>query len=239
MTGSPSRRLASIDAFRGLAALAVLVDHLPMSLALAPSRPGESRPVAGLPSWVVGFTGYGRYGVHLFLVLSGFCIHMTWARHGSEGRLDFIEFWKRRLHRLYPPYFVTLVLTLLGLSLLFSALGHPAGYTVASRFGYASGAQLAIDLVLLIFLMQNLNGATTRIGNGPLWSLALEEQLYLLYFPLLVLRRRGWTLTLLVIGVATLAWRLLGGYVFVDNASWFIVGPARWFEWALGALAVE
>jgi peptidoglycan/LPS O-acetylase OafA/YrhL len=214
----------------------VLVGHSPFSSTLTPSRHGEGRPAASFPSWVVELVGHG-YGLHLFLVLSGFCIHMTWAR--SDGQLDFIEFWKRRLHRLYPPYFAALALTVLSLYVFFSVLGHSVDGRLAARFGYTSGSQLAIDLVLLIFLMQNLNGASTRIGNGPFWSLALEEQLYLLYFPLLRLRRGGWTRTLVVTGAVTLGWRLLGAYVFVDNNAWFVLGPSRWFEWVLGALAVE
>ena len=43
----------------------------------------------------------GSLGVPRFFVISGFCIHLRWAR---EGRIDYRDFWRRRVRRLYPPY---------------------------------------------------------------------------------------------------------------------------------------
>lgn len=228
----PRQRSASIDALRAIAAFAVLLNHLPFSTAVA-ARDGTAG--SAFPSWMDAALNYGQYGVHLFLVISGFAIHLAAARAGTSSEVSFANFWRRRMVRLYPPYFVALLMTLAGLLVLF---GRTAT-SLPGMFGYESASQLAVDLVLLVFLLQNLNGASHRVGNGPFWSLALEEQLYALYFPLLWLRKRmPWTQTLAIVLVVTLGWRLVGILLGFD-VEWFIVGPARWFEWVLGAIAVE
>lgn len=227
----------AIDLLRGVAALAVVVTHLPFSWT------GGLDDAAGrlaLPNAVVALTTYGHYGVNLFLVISGFCIHMQWARRGQDhSEVRFLDFWKRRLRRLYPPYLAALVCSLLGLAVIARLSGHH-GTGLAAFFGYANDTTLIVDVVLLVLLAQNLNGASTRVGNGPFWSLALEEQLYILYFPFLTVRRKwGWTPALILVLVVTLVWR--GCYAFSEKPPgfWYLVGPARWTEWVLGALAVE
>lgn len=237
-----SRRLLAIDALRGVAVLAVFVSHLPFSMNSVPTAQHGAVPESVLPERVVALLDHGRFGVHLFLVISGFCIHMAWARRKDDAAaVSFVAFWKRRLHRLYPPYLAAMILSIAGLYVLHSVLGG-AGGSIANRIGYSSTGQLAIDLALLLLLAQNLNGASHRLGNGPFWTLALEEQLYALYFPLLALRRRfGWTATLTVVLTTTLVWRTLATFVFAGSLqeTLLVVGPSRWFEWTLGALAVE
>lgn len=166
----------------------------------------------------------GRLGVHLFLLASGFAIHM---RAATDRELRFLAFWKRRLVRLYPPYIVVVVLSTIG------------AFAVGK---YGRDDSLAADLIVLALLLQNTTRAAWHIDNGPLWTLALEEQLYLLYSPLLAIRKRaGWAVALGVVAGATVAWRVAGETVApVDwRFFWFLIGPARWFEWALGALAAE
>ena len=238
-TRAGASRLAAIDALRGVAALAVLISHLPFSMS---ARPATGDAVAGsvFPQWVDAICQHGAYGVHLFLIISGFCIHMAWARKGDDSTsVGFGQFWRRRLYRLYPPYFVALLLSLAGLFVLFTVIGGARG-SFAARLGYQSESQLAVDLVLLLLLAQNLNGASRRIGNGPFWTLALEEQLYAVYFPLLWMRRRwDWSRTLIVVGLVTLSWRLVAGFALPNLPSLVYIGPSRWFEWVLGSLAVE
>src|SRR6185436_3528207 len=105
-------RLRGIDALRGAAALGVVFYHaveqgdkvLPNNLFQYPIR-------------LVQFgSSFGYIGVFLFFVISGFCIHLQWARTkaaGIEPEIRFGPFWKRRIRRLYPPYLITLLLFLL------------------------------------------------------------------------------------------------------------------------------
>ena len=237
---SPKTRLQSVDLLRGLAVLAVVCSHLGFSVRGFSAGGSASAMFPSEP--IADFLPLGQYGVQLFLVISGFCIHMRWSgRSNHEAGVDFIAFWKRRLVRLYPPYFVVLLLTLTGTFVLHTFLLGGTDDSLGSHFGYAETSLLVVDLVLLLLMLQNVNGAAGRIGNAPLWSLALEEQLYLLYFPLLWLRRRhGWRVTLAVVAVATFGWRIAGLILFEDPPLfWYFVGPAYWLPWALGAVAVE
>jgi peptidoglycan/LPS O-acetylase OafA/YrhL len=227
---SSRARSTAVDMLRGIAVLSVMLHHLPFSS-------------MGVGGSVGGFTVYpsaafahsvewGKYGVHLFLVISGFCIHMPWASGPSDSPPSFVQFWRRRLTRLYPPYLAVVLVCLLMLLVHWRLTGN------LKAFGYGEGQSLLIDVVLLLLLAQNLNGASHRIGDGPLWSLALEEQLYLLYFPLLWMRKRwGWTRTLLLITLVTVVWRWV--FLTAGAPNMLTVGPSLWLIWAFGAFAVE
>lgn len=238
-TEGSGSRLRSIDALRGIAALAVVVSHVHFSWTDPLLREELASPTEAFSPALLAVTIYGRFGVGLFLLISGFCIHMTWARVAERPEaLDFLRFWRRRLLRLYPPYALALACTVAGLFVLYGVIGRADAFPLT--FGYPSGSQLATDITSSLALLQNVTGASPRLGNGPFWTLALEEQLYLLYFVLLAVRwRAGWRAALALVIGATLAWRALA-LVFVDTpVLWYEFGPARWLEWVLGALAVE
>src|SRR5215217_6024249 len=107
-----STRLRGIDALRGVAALGVVLYH-----AVDQSKDVPSTSLFQYPLRVIQFaSSLGYIGVFLFFVISGFCIHLQWARAkaaGMEPEVRFGPFWKRRIRRLYPPYIITLLLFLL------------------------------------------------------------------------------------------------------------------------------
>lgn len=224
-------RSLAIDLLRGLAVSMVMLAHLPFSRSgLTTESISSVYPRASISDLLA----HGHYGVQLFLVISGYCIHTRWARQRDRGaKVDFVAFWKRRLTRLYPPYVFVLFLSV-------------AITVVASRLFPGSGAhvspeQLTIDLIVLLLLMQNLTDASARVGNPPFWSLALEEQLYFLYFPLLAMRRaRGWRFASGVALAVTIGWLAIGKVVPASwQLGWYRAGPAYWFAWTLGAIAAE
>jgi peptidoglycan/LPS O-acetylase OafA/YrhL len=224
-------RLIGVDALRGVAALMVLLYH------------GWFGPLINQVSpeafWLAYPTWQGFTGVHLFLLLSGFCIH---ARAASAGRArPFLVFWRRRLTRLYPPY-----LAAVGLSFL--VLSGPGQN------------ELWIALAIhATFLLPFFPVTLWNSGNIVFWTLALEEQLYLLYSPFLWLRKRlSLTRVVAVVLGATLLYRaaavywmqartpmwstpveFLGALPAQGGAAWLTLGPARWFEWVLGAALAE
>ena len=220
--------MLTLDAMRGGAALAVITYH---ALGVAPQTAW-----AGWEWWLPQITEYLVHyafaGIYLFFVISGFCIHLHWAKTRAAGvqkpLINFSHFWKRRVRRLYPPYFVALVLYLVYL----------ASKTPVDITGF-----YLWDVVLHVFMLHNVDPRTTYTINGAFWTLAVEEQLYLAYFLLLFLRiRYGWGRTLLLCFSARVVWVVLsrglseplGFHIPVTEAA-----ATNWFIWALGALSVE
>ncbi|PHN33168.1 acyltransferase family protein [Pseudomonas sp. ICMP 460] len=159
-----------IDGLRAIAVLAVVLFHF------------------GVP----GFTG-GFVGVDVFFVISGYLITSIIWRERQVGRFSFVDFWARRARRILPALFVMMAATLVvGWFLLapkdYEALGRSAHYQVtftsnllfARQHGYFDSAS---DIKPLLHT----------------WSLAVEEQFYIL-FPLLLAvlssRLKHWRLAL-------------------------------------------
>src|SRR4026208_957027 len=106
-------RLQSIDALRGVAALGVVLYHAVMQTSSAvPANIIFHWPVRGLQF----LSSFGYIGVFLFFVISGFCIHLQWAKtraNGQQPKIRFGSFWRRRFLRLYPPYLIAFALFML------------------------------------------------------------------------------------------------------------------------------
>lgn len=184
---------------------------------------------------------YGWAGVPIFFVISGFCIHMSFERQGREWKGFFI----RRLFRIYPAY----LLTLLVFALLFPT----------TRLDFSSGHDGWFQLISHLLLIHNFNPQTTTGIDGPLWSIAVEVQLYLTYPLLLMLvAKTGWRRTMIVLAVceisiqgiqAMLSWLLgpespvgFSTFVFDFSLVFYLVkvSPfAYWFSWSLGAFAAD
>jgi peptidoglycan/LPS O-acetylase OafA/YrhL len=227
MKALPTTRLRSIDALRGLAALGVVFYH-------AVDQTEKTVP-GGLLHYPVRFiqfaSSFGYIGVFLFFVISGFCIHLQWARaraNNEESKIRFGAFWKRRLRRLYPPYIITLVL-------FFSLTALAVGLSVTRFFVY--------DVVMHLLMLHNLDPHTAYSINGVFWTLAIEEQLYLAYFLLLFLRTRwGWPITLTICLLSRAGWMTFSHLVWLKTGIGIPVPEAaasHWFTWALGAIGVE
>jgi peptidoglycan/LPS O-acetylase OafA/YrhL len=221
-------RLQSIDALRGIAALGVVFYHAIMQT----NNAVPANIVFHWPAKLLQFlSSFGYVGVFLFFVISGFCIHLQWAKTRAKGQqpsIQFGSFWRRRFLRLYPPYLIAFALFM-----LMAALS--TGINVTHFFVY--------DVVMHLLMLHNLDPNTCYSINGVFWTLAIEEQLYLAYFLLLFLRSRwGWGPTLVICAAARVAW-----FGF-SHAAWVATGTgvpvpeaaaSHWLTWALGAVAVE
>ena len=221
-----SRRLRGIDALRGAAALGVVFYHA--------VEQGKNLPdnILQYPIRAIQLTSsFGYIGVFLFFVISGFCIHLQWAKSKAAGTapdIRFGPFWKRRIRRLYPPYIITLLFFLL-------LTAATAGINLTHFFIY--------DVVMHLLMLHNLDPSTCYTINGVFWTLAVEEQLYLAYFLLLFMRVRwGWGVTIAVCLSARLGWMLLSYLVWLKTGFGIPVpesAAVHWFTWALGAIGVE
>lgn len=221
-------RMLTLDAMRGGAALAVVTYH---ALGVAPLT-AASGWEWWLPQIAAHAVHFAYAGIYLFFVISGFCIHLFWARARAAGVqapvVNFFTFWKRRVRRLYPPYFVALALYLI-------YLAYKTPIEVTGFYVW--------DVVLHLFMLHNLDPRTAYSINGAFWTLAIEEQLYLAYFLLLFLRiRYGWSITLLICFSARVVWLIAGrtlSYSFGIDIPMGEAAATNWFIWALGALSVE
>lgn len=226
---APRSRLASIDVLRGIAALSVLILHARGLMWVGASVVwSRDRLHAGIDGWI-GYLSlpfrFGHAGVMLFFVLSGFCIHRAHVAALAERRaLDLRQFAFRRVRRIYPTLLAALALTAVADALTRARIAVDAPLT-----GDSFGAFL-INLTTL----QNILGPTFGT-NGPLWSLSVEEHIYIAY-PLLYWLSmrigvvRVWYMTN-AIGIAT-AMLSARFSIFLDFLPY-------WGVWTTGMLAAE
>lgn len=239
----PGGRLRSIDFLRGIAALSVVLHHA-INFGWGQNMPMQVRWFR----WLHAVVDRGDLGVPLFFVISGFCIHMSWARARAMGipaRIGFADFWRRRLHRLYPPYLVMLVLSMA--LLVAAALTHRSAPLLA-RYPEPRAAWIGFDFLAHALMLHGFHPIFDQGGgNAPFWTLAREEYLYALYFVLLAWRR-SWG----VLGAAAAV--LAASLVFPaalqpilarveGGADWWPLvrtsAISLWIQWTLGMVAVE
>lgn len=122
---------------------------------------------------------WGWAGVNLFFALSGFLITSILLESREKPRY-FRNFYARRALRIWPVYFLLLIVT----------------YANAPWFVGApvlTAVRTAPWPIYLLFL-QNLLHLTLPPAVGPTWSLAIEEQYYFLWAPLVRFLGRPWML---------------------------------------------
>ncbi len=228
-----AERLMGIDVLRGLAVLAVVLNHTPHY-----AHGGFRENPWFFPALAMDL---GYLGVPLFVLISGFCIHrraaIKKAKSGADQstRLNWVEFWKKRFWRLYPPYLAAIVLSL------------SCAFWLHDRSNDLFQS-LIPDLLTHLFLVHNLTAKyPVGLGNGAFWSLGMAEQLYLLYFPLFFLiRKRNAIFAALVAAVTTISWRFWissSAMASVESIGglgmWGMWPFSYWMHWSLGALAVD
>jgi len=156
-------------------------------------------------------------GVDLFFVLSGFLITGILIRRKESGKPYFSYFYARRARRIVLPYLLLLAVS----SLLFG--------TAWTKYWY-----------WFAFFATNIAGALHQYGHEsllPLWSLAVEEQFYLVW-PLIVMvtRRRALLVVSLCILIAAPVLRGVATPWFHTYAPIYYLTPFRMDLLASGAI---
>lgn len=200
---------ADIDGLRAVAVLSVLFYHLDLG------------PFAG-----------GFVGVDVFFVISGFLITAIVQREVDAGSFTYSGFYQRRIRRLFPALFVVLAATFVAgaFILLPSDLSLLGGTTVATIF-YLSN----------IFLWRHSGYFDGPAELNPLlhtWSLAVEEQFYIVFPTVLVLLARHLRARLAaavaVLGLASFALCVLTQPRFPTGV--FFLAPFRAWELLAGSV---
>lgn len=190
-------RFHSLDALRGIAALAVVVWHWRHFFYDGLAMPHVAQEAWPFWTWLRPFYLGGGRAVELFFCLSGFIFYHLYAEKVAQRAISAREFLWLRLSRLYPLHFVTLLLTALGQWLALAAFG--------AHFVYAEND--APHFLLHLFFVSSWGFERGLSFNGPAWSISVEMLLYGCFF--LLCRagvRRGWPLLALVAAGYALLW---------------------------------
>jgi peptidoglycan/LPS O-acetylase OafA/YrhL len=181
-TGHPRLRLEALDGIRGLAALYVVYYHI--GVVLKPLFAGLSAPWHSL----FRSTEHGHEGVVTFIVLSGFVLMLPVARSANlrlSGGL--LEYFHRRARRILPAYFAALLLVLVaGVIWCIAFHHHPANSPTADSGNPFVSDFSAGAILSHFFLVHNFKTSWALAIDSPMWSVAVESQIYIL-FPLILL----------------------------------------------------
>lgn len=175
----------------------------------------------------------GFVGVDVFFVISGYLITALIMREGSQGRFSYGQFYLRRLRRLGPALLVTVALTLFAAWYLFPPV----------MFQTTAHSTVATLLSVSNIYFWDQTGYFDLAGDyKPLlhtWSLAVEEQFYLVWPALLVFGMRYLSRNGMLIGICLLALASLAASVAlvgVRSSAAFYLTPFRLYEFAFGGI---
>jgi peptidoglycan/LPS O-acetylase OafA/YrhL len=160
--------------------------------------------------WMPG----GFLGVDLFFVLSGYLItSLLLAEWDAGTRIDLRRFWLRRARRLLPAL-VVVVLAALVLSAIFARddLAHTRGDAVSALLYYTNWHEIIANRSYF-----NVMGRPSLLQH--LWSLAVEEQFYVIW-PLLLVPG------LVLLGRKRLPYVVVGGIAGSAALMWILYNPS-------------
>ncbi len=185
-------RFAFLDGLRGLAALYVVYFHIAARFAGPHGSDLLNHFSAPLK--------YAHFAVSLFIVISGFCLVLPVAA-SAEGVLPggTWGFLKRRARRLLPPYYVALLL-----SILIIAASQARRQVSGEGAGPRMAALAADHIGSHLLLVHNLREDWSQSINAPLWSVATEAQIYVVFALVLVPVRRRFGTPLAVVSAIAL-----------------------------------
>ncbi|MGO8913760.1 MAG: acyltransferase family protein [Bradyrhizobium sp.] len=175
----------------------------------------------------------GFVGVDIFFVISGFLITRIILTQASAGTFSSLEFYARRVRRIFPALIVVLAVTyLIGWFVLL-----PDGFALLGR-STAAGVAFVSNL----FQLGQTGYFAPDAAENPLlhlWSLGIEEQFYIFWPPLLVLmfgskHRRVW---MAAIAAASFGVSLL---IFLGYKEWSFYSPiSRAWELLAGGIVAN
>ena len=156
-----------LDGVRGAAALFVLLYHCQLIA-------GTHRPESWCPSWLglwINWMTYGHYAVAVFIVLSGYCLALPVVRKTPQNLPAWwMEFARRRARRILPPYYAALVLSI--------------ALIVVGKVAHLSRSDGGLNLKSIgthVLLVHNFTEHWSRSLDPPMWSVATEWQIYIVF----------------------------------------------------------
>lgn len=189
-------------------------------------------PVVFAHAGFAGFAG-GFVGVDVFFVISGFLITSIIASDLDRSRFSLLSFYERRARRILPALFVVMI----------CCIPFAWAFMVPWQFKDFSQSLIAVSLFAsnIFFWMKSgyFGPAAQEMPLLHTWSLAVEEQFYLV-FPLIliILHRFGRRVTagaILIVALASFGLAELAGRNWASAN--FYLAPTRVWELLAGSLA--
>lgn len=201
MNQTPSYKSAyrsEIDGLRAFAVLSVVAFH-------------------AFPSWLEG----GFIGVDVFFVISGFLITSHIFENLDKGQFSFIDFFGRRIRRIFPALIFVMVSSLVfGWFVLLTDEYAQLGKHVASSAAF-------ITNFILVEESGYFDNAAETKPMLHMWSLAVEEQFYIVWPLVLWLAwKRSFNLLTITVVVAVIS--------FCLNLRFVKTHPTETFFWPIG-----
>ncbi|MBI4883996.1 MAG: acyltransferase [Actinobacteria bacterium] len=186
--------LPGLDGLRAIAVVAVMIYH-------------------ANHDWLQG----GYLGVEVFFVISGYLITLLLiGEHERSGTLRLGQFWKRRFRRLLPALYVLLIGVAVYVTAFYISRREEIRGDLAAAVTYVSNWYQ-------IIVGQGYGAGEKFVPLRHLWSLAVEEQFYLLWplVMLLLLRRSRGRLPAIGVRliVASVVVAAVVAYVYVPGAT--------------------
>ena len=206
-----------LNGVRFIAALLVIIDHTE-----------QFKSYLGMPTlWANSYSAYlGAFGVSIFFVLSGFLITYLLLEEQKEAPIQIKHFYIRRVLRIWPLYYLIVVL----------------GFFIVPHIGFLQVPTYTVEMGdylgrFLLFAGLSANVAfvylpTVAFAN-ILWSVAVEEQFYLIWPHVVKFKRTLlWIMLLLLVGY--LALKFFAGEV--DSKFEELVIRTRFSSMILGGI---
>jgi len=200
---------SDIDGLRAIAVLSVLAFHV------SPMR----------------FKG-GFVGVDIFFVISGFLISSIIYSELESNTFSIVEFYVRRIRRIYPALFIVLAsVCVAGWFLLL-----PSGFTKLGE-QIAGGSAFVANFVLW-WQSGYFSAESAQVPLLHLWSLGVEEQYYLI-FPLICIAfyraKSRWTLPAAFLAIALISMAVNVANVTKHPEATYFLPLSRLWELFVGA----
>jgi peptidoglycan/LPS O-acetylase OafA/YrhL len=180
----PFGHIDSLDGLRGLAAAIVLIGHTNVVL----TKSLDTLNIIRHSPLAILINGFGA--VHLFFILSGFCLASSAARCGSPS--DLSQFYVRRVFRIHPPYMFALLATWFA---SFAYDGTQANGGLTRWMLDFTEVHLSVPDLLLFLCYPSPAGNQLPVA----WSMTVE-MIFSFLLPLMVwvVRRTHWAVLLAV-----------------------------------------
>lgn len=143
---------------------------------------------------------HGELGVNFFFVLSGFLItYLLVIEEGSRGRINLINFYMRRVLRIWPLYFASVCFGFVVFPYLKLFFGQIPSETA--------------DVTLFLTFLSNFNNIFNGLPDasilGVLWSVSIEEQFYIFWPLLLIIFKKSRIFIISILIVVNISFRYM------------------------------